>query len=451
MPASTDTDNHSMKHHLLRSLLILALFLFSQLGFAAECPQNFAAIPPEHVEKLIKRYPEFEAVLKDPAAFKAEMNRRFLAAKAKDPAHALDFDFSELSMPTLKSMAEMVPGKLAELDKMKELLREEGRIPFWLPKSMAALVPKSKRLELGRKMIADIEVGQQYIRDLAAEVDAALKAGKINYGQMVELSHFFARGIGYFDRYAFDYKYKLLMLSEYKIQGYRDLPIQEEYKMYKDRDHFLFQMDSKNESTKVGSKLLEKAYANRDELETILVPTPLHLNLDVFYHLQPHYIYPIGVSDMPIGADGVLRHGGLFYAHDMGHSGIMMDGMKPYFKDIDKLDVPKVTKQMETWYGEFLKELNKVENKELRHAIRHLAFNIHHERGYPLAPSTYDGLTKPPGTTYLLFLLFEMSGQTPGMGKKAYSKIPEAFRWIQDFWKVRKEEEARMLGKAVSQ
>ncbi|RYZ99025.1 MAG: hypothetical protein EOP11_19950 [Proteobacteria bacterium] len=308
-------------------------------------------------------------------------------------------------------------------------------------------MPKSLRLARGAKMIEDIELGQKYIRELGAEIQTAIKAGKVNYDQMLELSHFFTRAIGYFDRYGFNYKYKLFMELEYKIQGYKDLPMKDEYAMYKKREFFLFQKPSSNESTRIGSEQLQKAFANRDKLETIIVPTPLSLNLDVFYQLQPHYIYPVGISDMPIGADGVIRHGGLFYAHDMGHSGLMMDGMKPYFKDIDDLNVPKVTGQMTEWYSQYLKALNKVEDKELRHAIRHLAFNIHHERGYPLAPSTYVNLKKPPGTSYLLFLMYEYSGQTPGMGKHAYANIPKAYAWLKEFWKVREAEEAAMLAK----
>lgn len=434
---------------MLRTFLLILFFTLALLGNGpgahAGCSDDYAQVS-DHIQKLMKRYPELAVVLKDPAGFKAEMNQRFLAAKLKDPKHSLSFDFSEVGMPTIEEMRKMLPGKLKELDEMKAKLAKDGARAFWTPPLINRPIPIPFRRSRGLKMAGEIDTSQEYLRAILKELDDISAAGKVNYDQMLELSLYFSRATGYFDRYNLGYRFKFFATSEDKLQGYHDLPIEEEFKLYKNREFFLFQKDSANKSTRVGAHILEESFAKQDELESVLIPTPLSLNLDVFYHLQPHYLYPLGVTDVPVGADGVMRQSGLFYAHDMGHSGIMLSAMKPYFEGIPVAKVPAVKKKMERWYEEYLKALNAVEDKQLRHAIRHLAFNIHHERGYPLAPSTYAIVERPPLTSYVLFYLFDRSEQTPGMGRFSFMKIPKAWKWLNDFWAARKAEEAEFFG-----
>jgi hypothetical protein len=410
------------------------------------CADVFEATPESHIGALVDRYPEMALALKDPHLFLVEMNKRFQEQKAKTPERPLDFDFSEMGLPTVKALGEMIPKKMAELDQWKIQLSQEGIKPFWFPKKWENLIPLKTRLALGKKTIQDIEVGQQYLLDLQKEINQITTANHISYIHTLELSYFFSRAIGHFDRFQFTPKFKALMLVEYALQGYKDLEIQTEYRMYKNREFSLFQLYSKHGATADAAKELVDAFQNQTELKVILLPSHLSLSLDVFYRLQAAFIYPVGITDRPVAADGVLRHGGLFYAHDMGHSGLMLQGARMHQEVMTPEQLEVIRSKMSDWYVEYKNALDKVDNPALKVAIRQLAFNIHHERGYPLVPSVYTDMKKPPSTTYLLFLLYGMNGQMKVMGKSPEAYIPEAFKWLKEFWKQREAQEQTIFG-----
>ncbi len=369
------------------------------------------------------------------------MNRRFIAQKKATPSTPLAFDFSEVGMPSVREISNIIDKKRVELDALSEKLKTQGSSYFWIPNSIVKYLPEPVRLAHGKKLLADVEIGQKYLASLKSEVDKIIDRNKVNYIELLQLSYFSSRATGYFDRLNYSYKFKILMISEYLLQGYKDLPMAEEYQMYLERDFKLFQYRSANGSTRIGAEMIKEAFANKDKLEVIFLPTHLSVNLNVFYRLQPHFIYPLGIADHPISADGVLRHGGLFYAHDLGHSGLMYKGAAPYQGALAEAQVKLIRAKMDTWYSELLAEMSKVEDPALRVAIRQASFNIHHERGYPFAPSTYIILKEPPKSSYLLFFLFELSGQMRSLGNRPYLMLPKAHQWLKDFWKEREDQE----------
>jgi hypothetical protein len=336
--------------------------------------------------------------------------------------------------------------KIANVTLLASKLRKrmglrEARAPSRGKRLWSTLSGKSRRLR-------EYEVALQYYKGLHREATSVITAGKISYQQTYELSYFFSRAIGHFDTRALSIKDRMLLPIDRHLQGYKQLRISREFKMYKNREFKVFQKNSPVDGFKEVSKSFERAFKNPNKLEAIIVPTGAFLGTDVFMRLLSHDIFLIGVTPKPVRADGFVRPGGDFWMHDIRHSSSIFGRKKAYEKQ-NKL-TPKATRalqgRMDVWRSELKHELRGVTDKKLKAAIRMMSFNYHHDRGYPMVPSSY--LAKSPGKVpYLLYLTLKVSGQLEfARFDKPLVNMRDAHKWLRSFWLKRLSQEEQITG-----
>lgn len=395
-------------------------------------------------KKMSEKYPQFDFMLKDPEIFLKEMRARFENQKRITPDTPLRFDFSELGIPELKVITEKISEEIKEL-REKTFQLSASHI-YQNPNKLTDFITLFTRKQNSMK---ELSIGIQYLKDLQAEIHQILEKGKIDYLKFNEIAYFYARASGYFDRDGMRWRDRFMLVFEARIQGYKKFNIEEEYKFYKTNDFNLSRGRSLWSENRHAMEKFKKQFSAKDKLPFIIIPSHSHLGPDIFHRLMASDIHIVGITRNPIGADGFLRPGGLFWIHDAVHSALINFTKEQYLNEnrINQKMYEKMRPQIDQWFVELEAESKAIEAKEFRRVTRRLIFNIHHDRGYPLVPSMLLNLKKMPKTAYALYFLLENFGHGVKMEKGSYKYLQESYQWIFEFWSKRAEQEQILLEK----
>jgi hypothetical protein len=124
-------------------------------------------------QKMVEKYPDLEFILKDPVAFKAEMQNRFKRQKEIDPENPHRFDFSEVGLAELKVVQKMIPEEIAELKERLSII--EMRL------ANKSISNKIKGIFLrDQRKKAELESGIRYLKSLLKEANFLLRNVKID-------------------------------------------------------------------------------------------------------------------------------------------------------------------------------------------------------------------------------------------------------------------------------
>lgn len=387
-------------------------------------------------KKLLKKYGDrkdashLKPIFENPYKFYEQMQDRFKAQKLITPDDPLQFDYFDIMENELITMSK---GILEEIKILNNRIEDAKSIKF--------------RKKKGEKLIKDLHTGIEYLESLRNELLNSLERGSISYRRSIELSYYYSRASGYFDRMDMSLLTKTLLFVEEHIQGYKKFSIDKEFDLYKQRDFNWSRRNSKFVSSfNWGTDIFVEAFENKKELEFILMPTHAHLGIDIFHRLMNTNVHLIGMTTNPIGADGFFRPGGLFWMHDIRHSVLIHLRMKAYFKinDVNNETYKKIIPQIDQWHKEIDEASKKIEDDQLRKVTRRLIFNIYHDRGHPIVPSSITVIDKHY-TMDALFHLLQETGHGIPMLKGSHKRLPEALEWIKQFWQPRHQLEREIL------
>tara|TARA_R110000868_G_scaffold16687_14_gene74235 strand:- start:1956 stop:3599 length:1644 start_codon:yes stop_codon:yes gene_type:complete len=365
------------------------------------------------------------------------MRKRFDAQKQLTPDDPYRFDFTDLGLPVVKALREQLPQKRQEFEQAIKLIREQTRSSFrpnWAKRMFPNLVGKQKSIQR-------YKLALKYLDELEAELDGYIGANFIDYKSIQEVGYFFSRISGVFDTKKLNLRDRIMLSIDRYLQGYKAISVEEEYELYKARNFSVFQKESPVDGFRDAHKSFEEAFFNKDKFELASIPTAEHLGPDIFMKLLPNNIYIQGISLNPAAADGFVRPGGDFWLHDIRHSSAIFKKKIDYenLHGINEERASVMMRKMDRWKVELDEERSKIESKELRYAIGFFMFNFHHDRGFPMVPSSYlkESLDKVP---YLLYAMLKVSDQHLGF-ENPHATLTEAYSWLKKFWRARLEEE----------
>lgn len=420
--------------------LILFLFLLCFNVFAGDCDVYFRS-PTELTAyqavnaRLSKKYPVLKVVLEDPEVFIKDIEGRFNAQKIITPERPYGFDYSELGLPALEKMTTEIKLKISEFEKsIEELQTQTGLFAFI-------------KAPFRSKKIADYEMASELLKDIDGEIATYLQKGSVDYQGLYEVSYFYSRAIGHFDLKTMNLRDKLMLYIDRYLQGYKQLKITEEYQLFKERKFSVFQKSSPVEGFQNASLTFEQAFFNKDKIEMMVLPTTEELGPDIFSRLVSYNIFPISMTSVPVAADGFVRPGGDFWMHDIRHSSAIFAERKDYevMHNLTAAQVQELRAKSDLWKSELDQARKAIEDKELKYAVGFFMFNFHHDRGFPMLPSSYvdDHLNHVP---FLLYYMLKISKQPTGF-KNPHKTMNSAYQWLQDFWLQRLEQEKAILNK----
>lgn len=422
----------------LKLIFIFILVCLTFSGFAADCDVYFRS-PTELTayqavnERLSKKYPILKDVLQDPEIFIKNIEGRFAAQKLLTPERPYGFDYSEIGLPALEKMASELKLKINEFSvSIAELEAKTGVFSFL-------------KAPFRSKKIADYEIAVEYLKEVEAEIGSYLQNGAVDYQNLYEISYFYSRAIGHFDLRTMNLRDKLMLYIDRYLQGYKQLKITEEYQLFKERKFSVFQKQSPVEGFEQASLTFEQAFFNQDKIEMMVLPTTEELGPDIFSRLVSYNIFPISMTSVPVAADGFVRPGGDFWMHDIRHSSAIFAGRKDYeaLHQLTEAQVMELRAKSDLWKSELDQARKTIVDKELRYAVGFFMFNFHHDRGYPLLPSSYidDHVNHVP---FLLYYMLKISKQPLGF-KNPQKTMNTAYDWLQDFWLKRLEQEKAII------
>ena len=384
--------------------------------------------------EVTDKNPRLAQVLSDPDRFVADLEGRFEAQKAKTPDDPYGFDFSDYGLPVLQSLKGQLAGKIekvqAQLDKL-----ESASAPMRFAH---------------RAQIAEHKAGLQYLAVLGHEIASHLDQGTIGYRRLIELSYFSARAMGHFDLGDLTLKDRAMLQVDRYMQGYRSTSIAEEQAHFADGKFSVFQADSPVGGFKPVQKPFEQAFFDKEKLSMIALPTTLDLSGAELMRLVPYNVFLLGVTDKPFPADGFVRPGGDFWLHDIRHSSAIFGKRQAYEAEhgLDEARSAKLQKKMDVWALDLETARAQVQDKDLGAAIDLLVFNSHHDRGLPIAPSSY--LTeKVDLAPRALYATYRVAGQSTAF-KNPGQTMDRAYAWLKAFWLPRLNEEKALWGPSGS-
>lgn len=374
---------------------------------------------------LATKYKDLAFMLRDPEQFLVDMRARFDAQKAITPADPYAFDFSELGMSGVKTMHE-------------ELVK---RLPALRERASKARGKAAERLE----------TGVRFYEDLEKDFSAVLTQGSVSYRRIHELAYFYSRAVGPFDVEQLT-RFQMAMLRvDRGQQGFVELDVASEYAAYKQNAFTVFQSDTYINGFRRVEPWFDKQFFHPDGLQFVSIPSAVYLGRDIFHRLGWYPIHITGIaSDGPIAADGFLRPGGDFWMHDMRHSSIINSEIVEYIENnrVSPEQLEKLRKTSDIWYRDMKAAMGAIKDPELKRAVRLTYFNLHHEQGFVVAPSSYDATRRGLYLSKILSKLMDISGQAKDTngGTISIGKVEQAFEWLLDFWRPRYNEEVAILG-----
>jgi hypothetical protein len=302
--------------------------------------------------------------------------------------------------------------------------------------------------------VADRTETIAHLKDLRAAIRRPLAAGKVDYHRMLELGYYVSRAMGRYDMRQLNVRDKVMLAVDRALQGHRTSSIAAERAGFKAGEMSVFDAMSPVAGFRSSMGPFEKAYLNPDKLEMITLPTSEALGTDVFMRLSNHPIFLVGVTQQPIAADGFVRPSADFWLHDIRHNSAIFATHQAYAKrnGLTPEAAAKLSKQIDVWRQDLLAAQAKIAAPELKKAVRFFEFNYHHDRGYPLVPSSYtDAPANPERLANLLHRTLKLADQRMEDDMNVFANpkatIHRAFEWLHGFWSARLPEERALLGK----
>lgn len=398
----------------------------SRYAFTAE---EVAAYHARNARTAVGKYPTMELVLRDPDAFVADVTARFTARKAVAPNDAYGFDFSEYALPVMGQVHAALDQEITKVQATTARLKRDD--PWRLFESFTG-------------KIAEHESGLSYLEELKADVGGHLARGNISYRRTQELGYFAARALGHFDLPDLSLRDRAFLSADRYLMGLYGTRLEAEIADYRAGAFRVFDGPSPVEGFKLVHDTFDTSFFG-DELGMISLPTTDALGPEVFMRLASYDLFPMGITPEPQAADGFVRPGADFWAHDMRHSSSIFGRRKMYEAE-HRLSEPqkrKLQKRIDVWRAELDDARKKLPDKELRYAVGFLMFNYHHDRGYPLVPSSYlpETIDRVPR---LLHMMLTVSGQPVGF-RKPKQTLDQAWAFLREFWLPKLAEEQAIL------
>lgn len=385
-----------------------------------------------------KKYPALGALMKDPHGFLEEMQGRFNLRKesGQDPYR---FHFKEVGEQAIETvvlgLTETQTYIHSEIQKIKKEL-EKGVL--FKPR------PTSK----WQKLLREYEVAAVYGQELLSHTQQIQKEN-YPYRDVVEVSYYASRLMGHFQFRELSLYQKMTNWIDLLVNGYRQLGIEREFDMYKNRAQTPWAPVSQ---VPVRAKVFAKAeepfslaFSDPQNLNFVVIPTGQALNRGVFQRLMPIQIHFMGVTSKPILADGFNRPGGLFWMHDAKH-----ESAKFYRRLVYRILNGLTEKQMrfmdraaEIWQRELHGIITEIEDKPFRDTVNLFYFNFHHDQGNPFIPSSFLRY-RDPFIINSLFLQMELAND-PALGSARFSLLKKSEEWLEKFWKTKKKYEEELL------
>lgn len=420
------------------SALLTVLLIISSSTFAAEqCGGIFDA--PTSTQQLnalmTKRYPQLEVLLKDPHAYYEKMRQRFHEQKAKTPENPYSFDFSEMGIPLVHDINKYLDAKIesvkTELNDFTQKSASRGKISRLI------------RSRSDAKKQAELELYITYLKELKNEAEGYIANGTITYQHIVEFSYFYSRASGRFDTSSYPMKDRFFLWTDRLLEGYKPLALREEYQMYKERRFGVFQMKSKYKGYRTAEKTFQAGFTDKTDLKQLWIPTNAALGNSVLMRLMNTNVHLIGVTDVPIWADGYNRPAGDFWMHDVRHESFKYYEAQRYLEQHDLTDAQfaRLKTKMDDWLVELNSATAKLTDADLKKAVTLTTFNFHHDAGFPLIPSMFLTHTN---TTKRLYLMYQLSGHGNHF-KSPLKNLDRADAWLKEFWRQRIDQEHEAL------
>ena len=98
--------------------------------------------------------------------------------------------------------------------------------------------------------------------------------------------------------------------------------------------------------------------------------------------------------------------------------------------------VQKLEKRIDLWKTELDAARAAIPDKQLRWAIGFVMFNYHHDRGFPMVPSSYTSDEATHQVPQLLYMMLKLSNQPVGFDKPQ-ATLAKAQEWLNAFWAQR--------------
>jgi hypothetical protein len=427
-----------MKYKMMNFLILFGLIIgFSHDVMAqAKCEDLFSIVGGDSAyerrnTKLAEKYPKFKTMLSDPQKYFNDITARFEAQKRITPENPYAFDFSDWAQPLFTEMHSLLVTKRADLAREYEKMNSGSFKQYW-----------------NGKKRGQVEIGLQFFDQLLTEIETHQSNGFVSYRDTFELSYFYSRASGLFDVSVFkllNTTQRLAVKIDEYTEGYEQLSATQEFDRYLQRKVVLFDKKSPISTWEAASDPFQKAFFNKDKLELLVLPTTEFLGRDIFIHLMSSEIYLVGVTTMPVAADGYRRPGGLFFAHDLRHSSFMYYRNMLYRQQhgLTRSQIDELSRMMSEYVEQFEAELKAMEDRSLVSAIRYYSFNQHHEGGYHFSPINYQQ-NNAFHAPFILYAQMKMAGQK-SHGLSSAKDIFRARKWVESFWLKRVSEENHLI------
>ncbi len=401
----------------------------------ASPPQAAAAYRAAN-RALVGKYPTLDKVLADPDKFVAEVQRRFAAQRKLDPKRPYKFQFGDYGLPVLKAWTPMIDAEIAKLEGQLAARRPWAPWRAW--------------------SVADRQETVAHLKELRTEVQRHLASGKVDYQRLLELGYYVSRAMGRYDMRQLNLRDKAMLVVDRALQGHRTGAIAMERAAFKSGEMTVFDAMSPVAGFRFSMAAFEKAYLNPNKLEMITLPTSEALGTDVFMRLSNHPIFLVGVTQQPIAADGFVRPSADFWLHDVRHNSAIFATHQHYAErhGVTPETARRLSKQIDVWREDLLAAQAQIRDPELAKAVRFFEFNYHHDRGYPLVPSSYThGPENPEKLANLLYRTLKLANQRMEDDINVFaaprSTIHQAYAWLHAFWSARLPQERAVLGQAA--
>ena len=303
-----------------------------------------------------------------------------------------------------------------------------------------------QRINGSKRKIDDRKLGLEYLHELKADVDTHLGGGQVSYRRLQELSYFSSRALGMLDISDLNLRDRSFLMIDRYIHGRHGIPIADEYALYRNNAFVVFEGESPVSGFKMVEKQFEEAFFNQSDLELISLPTTEDLGIEPFMRLSSYDVFLMGIAPEPAAADGFVRPGADFWAHDFRHSSSIF-GKRKVYECEHRMTAPqtrKLQKQIDVWRADLDQARKQIPDKDVRIAVSFFMFNYHNDRGLPMVPSSY--LPEASDTVpRLLHMMLTASKQSPPFGNPK-ATLDKAYAWLREFYLERLPEEQAILG-----
>lgn len=382
-------------------------------------------------------------VIKDPRAFKSDLEARFAAQKALTPDDPYQFEMKDYGIPVLHDIDAHLTSEITKLEEKMGLTPRTSAERTGIKAAFAAIGDFFNPFH----WMADknYEVGLKYLKELKADIGGHIEDDSISYRRLQELAAYSATALGHFDDEDLSLKDRSMLVVDRHLLGKESGNIAKEYQRYKDNDFQLFRKEAGDSGIRLAQDHFVDDFFDPDKLKLVSLPVARSLGPGVFMQLLPHDMFLMGVTPDPEAADGFNRPGGDFYLHDMRHASSIYTKRKIYEKQHNLSDAQKEKLEVmqSVWKAEMNEAKKELESKELRYAIGFLSFNHHHDRGIPQLPSSF--LAEDHGKVAdKLYLALNVSGQPIGF-ENPKQTLNQAYAWLREFWLERLPQEEAIL------